>query len=140
LLLLQVAQLPSAVRLARQIQGLQVGRRRLMSQAAAASDLERRRIARDRHDDVIQELAGVSYALESIEDRLDLEVQPVMERARDLLRGSVRDLRSMLTEIYPADLDMVGLPQAIDRLADGLRGDGVTVHVELQEDLAVGPL
>ncbi len=140
LLLLQLAQLPTATRLAGRIQSLQEGRRRLLRQAAAASDLERRRIARDLHDDVIQTLAGASYALESLEERVDGRARPVITQAGAVLQGSVRELRGMLTEIYPADLDILGLPQAVDRLADPLRAQGVQVSVSVPDGLAVGPV
>jgi signal transduction histidine kinase len=139
LLVLQIGQLPPAIRLARRIQGLQVGRRNLLHQAAAASDLERRRIARDLHDDVIQELAGVSYSLEAVEKGVGPADRPVLDRARSVLRSSVRDLRTMLSELYPADLDMVGLPAALDKLADGLRAQGVRVQVDVAKDLSVPP-
>lgn len=137
LVVLQLAQLPPAASLARRVQGLQSGRRRLMRQAAAASDLERRRIARDLHDDVIQELAGVGYSLESIAASVDPSARPVLERGLALVRSNVATLRSMLVEIYPADPDEVGLEAALERLADPLRADGVDVTVAVDDAVAV---
>src|SRR5690606_30698345 len=82
----------------------------------------------------------VSYALESVEARVEDGVRPTMTHAGAVLRESVRDLRGMLTEIYPADLDIMGFAQAIDRLADPLRAQGVEVAVSVPEVLAVGPV
>jgi two-component system, NarL family, sensor kinase len=140
LVALQLAQLPPAVRLARRIQGLQATRRRLLRQAAAASDLERRRIARDLHDEVIQDLAGASYALESLEGRLDAGVRGELERSRGIVRSSVGTLRGMLTELYPADLDSLGLPGAVDRLAAPLRRRGIDVRVVVPDDVPLAPM
>jgi two-component system, NarL family, sensor kinase len=133
LLVLLLVQLPSALRLARSVERGDAAQRRLLSQAVAASDLERRRIARDLHDDVIQDLAGVAYALESAEPRLADDARPLVTRAREILRRDVATLREMLVELYPADLDSVGLPRAIVQLADPLRRDGVDVRVDVPD-------
>ncbi|MCU1431232.1 MAG: histidine kinase [Actinotalea sp.] len=139
LIILQLAQLPSAARLARRVRRLQAGRQRLLSQAAAASDLERRRIARDLHDDVIQGLAGVSYTLESLESAVSRSAQPAFERSREVLRAVIGNLRSMLSEIYPADLEGVGLPAAVGALADRVREQGIEVVVRVDHEPAVDP-
>jgi signal transduction histidine kinase len=133
LLLLLLVQLPSALRLARTVERGDAAKGRLLRQAVAASDLERRRIARDLHDDVIQDLAGVAYALESAEPRLDGDARPLVARARDIVRRDVASLREMLAELYPADLDSLGLPSAIDELAEPLRRAGVEVAVDVPD-------
>jgi two-component system NarL family sensor kinase len=138
LLVFQLAQLPPAARLARRVQNLQRSRARLVRQAAAASDLERRRIARDLHDDVIQGLAGLSYELESLSDRADPGQRDDLARAGRVLRSSVAGLRGMLTEIYPTDLDGLGLPGAVERLAERLRDKGVEVRTDVADDLPLG--
>lgn len=133
LLVLLLVQLPSAIGLARRVQRGQEVRRRLLRQAVAASDLERRRIARDLHDDVIQDLAGVAYALESAESRLPDDARPLVSRARSIVRRDVASLRGMLADLYPADLDSLGLPGAVDQLAEPLRRQGVTVTVDVSD-------
>ena len=128
---LQLAQLVPAVRLARRIQAGQVARRRLLQRAVDASALERRRIARDLHDEVIQDLAGLSYALESEVTHGAPEQNPLFTRALAVLQQNVRSLRAMTTELYPLDLDRLGLPTALDRLADPLRERGIEVTLDL---------
>lgn len=137
LLLLQAAQLPLAIWLSRRIRAHQNVRRRLLRQSIAASDLERRRIARDLHDDVIQDLAGLSYALESVELRSPETVRPTIIQARTILQGNIGMLRGMLTELYPADLSMMGLPQALNRLVDPLREQGMEVSLQVPESFEV---
>ena len=101
---LQMAQLPTAVRLARRIQANRTTGHRLLKHAVEASDLERRRIARDLHDDVIQDLSGLCYALESEELHPGAKDQ-LLTAARDILQRNVGTLRAMTTELYPPDLD-----------------------------------
>jgi len=131
LAVLQLAQLPLAIRLARRIQVHQATRRRLQQFAIEASDLERRRIARDLHDEVIQDLAGLSYALEAEARHGTCAPGTILDRAREILSDNIDTLRGITRDLYPADLDTHGLERALARLADPLieRGIDVTVHV-----------
>lgn len=133
LAVLQLAQLVPAVRLARRIQAGQAARRRLLQRAVDASSVERRRIARDLHDEVIQDLAGLSYALESEVTRGDSEHIPLLSRALTVLQQNVRTLRAMTTELYPLDLDTLGLPVALSRLAEPLREQGAEIELSVPE-------
>ncbi len=134
---LQLAQLPPALRLARGIQEHQVVGNRLLKRAIEASDLERRRIARDLHDEVIQDLSGLGYALESEELHGPAEQKPVFCGARRILQRSVRALRAMTTELYPPDLEQLGLKTSLERLVEPHQERGLTVHLSVPED---GPL
>ena len=134
---LQLAQLPPALRLARGIQQHQVVGNRLLRRAIEASDLERRRIARDLHDEVIQDLSGLGYALEAEERHGPPEQQPVFGGARRILQQSVRALRAMTRELYPPDLEQLGLKTSLERLVEPHQERGLTVNLEVPED---GPL
>ncbi|WP_104191380.1 sensor histidine kinase [Cryobacterium sp. Y82] len=131
---LQLAQLFPAVRLARRIQGHQSIKRRLLQHAIDASDLERQRIARDLHDEVIQDLAGLSYALEAEERHSPPENQALFGQAKAILQKNVRTLRAMTTELYPPDLAELGLPAALTRLAAPLLEHGITVKLHIPPD------
>lgn len=131
---LQLAQLVPAARLARRIQAGRAVRRRLLQRAVDASALERRRIARDLHDDVIQDLAGLSYAMESEITHGHSDQIPLFTRALAVLQQNIATLRAMTTELYTLDLDGLGLPVALSRLADPLREKGIDVRLTLQED------
>ncbi len=63
LVLLQLVQFPLAVRLARQTARARRDRELMLHRSLAASDAERRRIAADLHDGVVQDLAATSIAL-----------------------------------------------------------------------------
>ncbi|TFC93944.1 MULTISPECIES: sensor histidine kinase [Cryobacterium] len=135
LMVLQLAQLPPAIRLARRIQVDQAARRQLLQHAIRASDLERRRIARDLHDEVIQDLAGLSYALEA-EDKHGSDARSALiVRARLILQRNVSTLREMTGELYPPDLERLGLIEGLRRLADPLTEQGIEVGLSLPERL-----
>jgi two-component system NarL family sensor kinase len=138
LAVLQLAQLIPAVRLARRIQADQAVRRRLLQRSLEASDLERRRIARDLHDEVIQDLAGLSYAMEAEEMRSSPGQRALLTQAHLILQDNVKTLRAMTAELYPINLEKLGLPAAMNRLADPLRQAGihVTLRGENAEDLS----
>ena len=131
---LQLAQLIPAIQLARRIQGHQSTKRRLLQHAVDASDLERQRIARDLHDEVIQDLAGLSYALEAEEMHSTPENRALFGQAKAILQKNVRTLRAMTTELYPPDLAELGLPAALTRLAAPLREHGIEVKLHIPPD------
>ena len=131
---LQLAQLFPAVQLARRIQGHQSTKRRLLQHAIDASDLERQRIARDLHDEVIQDLAGLSYALEAEERHSTPENRALFGQAKAILQKNVRTLRAMTSELYPPDLAELGLPAALTRLAAPLLEHGIEVKLHIPPD------
>src|SRR5438309_2294060 len=118
LLLLYLVQVPLAWSMARGLRQGQEERERLLQRAIDASDSERRRIARDLHDGVVQSLAGVSYSLAAAADRIDsgpdgAAVGAGLRQAAADTRRSMRDLRSLIIEIAPPNLHDEGLHSAV---------------------------
>lgn len=132
---LQLAQLFPAVRLVRRIQGHQASKHALMQYAIEASDQERRQIASELHDDVIQDLSGLAYALESEERQGPPDLRPVFSNARLMLQETVRTLRAMTHELYPPNLDRLGLKAALTQLAAPLLAKGIALTMEFPEQL-----
>lgn len=143
LLLLLVAQLPVSVQLLRRVSQADAERSRLLAKALTASERERRAIARDLHDGVVQDLAGAGYALAAV--RADLPpgtgtvAGGMLDRVSEVLRGAVGSLRTMMVDIYPPDLTEDGLPQAVELLAGRLRREGITVGTTVDVRAALGP-
>jgi two-component system NarL family sensor kinase len=131
LAVLQLTQLVPAVRLARRIQVHQAARTELLRCAIEASDQERRQIASELHDEVIQDLSGLAYALESEERRGPLELQPVFTNARTMLQENIRTLRAMTSELYPPDLEELGLNASLMRLEAPLVERGISLTVDI---------
>jgi signal transduction histidine kinase len=91
---------------------------RLRSSLAAA-DAERRRWARELHDETLQSLGGVRIGLSSALRRDDLPVaQDAMREAVAQIEREIENLRAIITELRPAALDELGLRAAIEGLLD----------------------
>ena len=81
---------------------------RLRSSLAAA-DAERRRWARELHDETLQGLGGLRVLLSSARRRNDLEqAQTAMDEAVEHIEREIASLRSIITELRPAALDELG--------------------------------
>lgn len=128
LVLLWLATLPLAWRLARRLQQRQLEREALLQRAIDAQDTERRRIAGALHDDVVQDLAGLGFSLSAAAARND---SPELEEAADQTRQTMRKLRSALVDIYPPSLQRAGLQAAIDDLTSALSAQGTQVEVDV---------
>ncbi|UJA20342.1 sensor histidine kinase [Thermoleophilia bacterium SCSIO 60948] len=138
LLLLAALQVPLAFSLARRLRRGRDEREALLARALDASNTERRRIAQDLHDGVVQDLAGVSYGLSAAADRARNGGDPecsAMDRAARQTRQSLRELRTLLVDIYPPDLHRAGLEAAMADLAATLRTRSVETELVVDPDL-----
>ena len=123
-----------AVRMARRISADLAVRQDLLQRSVDAGDVERRRIAAQLHDGTVQDLAGLSYTLAGLSARAssrgDTAQAGQLSDAATQSRDAVRGLRSLLVDIYPANLDRTGLAAAIADLAAPLETHAtVTVAV-----------
>ncbi|MDQ1749877.1 MAG: two-component system, NarL family, sensor kinase, partial [Pseudonocardiales bacterium] len=136
LLILLVTQLPISVWLIRRLGRAQSERSRLMRSALAASDRERRRVARDLHDGVVQDLASAGYAMGALSRTLPADAAPGSRHLADtvgsVVQRAIISLRTLIVDIYPPDLNAVGLSAAVQDLAVKLQmTSGVDVTVEV---------
>jgi signal transduction histidine kinase len=143
LLALQVLQLPLALRLVRRVQLGQREKEVLQRRAIEASDHERRRIARDLHDGLVQSLVGVSFTLAGTADRVRAAGQPQtagqIADAAAITRAGVSDLRSLITDIYPPSLEALGLRASITELLATAEKRGFQTSMDIPADPPVAP-
>ncbi|MCW3069240.1 MAG: two-component sensor histidine kinase [Solirubrobacterales bacterium] len=139
LIVLQMIQLPLARSLARRVARVHRERAELLKRALDASELERRRIAADLHDGTVQELIAASYGLSAARERVGPEGEAAeeLERAEASCRAAVRELRSLLVEIYPPRLGAAGLAAALEDLITPLEQKGIQASVEVRTDLRI---
>lgn len=132
LLLLAMIQLPLAWGLARRVRKGQQERSDLLQRAVDASDQERRRIAGDLHDGVVQNLAGVAYSLAAARAEAPPGLEPTLDESAAETRRAIRELRSLLVEIYPPELQREGLEAAISDLLARCSARGLEAELEVE--------
>ncbi len=126
---LTLCQLPLVWGLVRRLRRAARDRETLLRQAIDASTEERRRIAADVHDGIVQGLAGASFTIAGAVDHIDdaglaAEAGELRDAAEGI-RDSIRGLRSMLVEVYPPSIATEGLLPALADLAAPLRARGI---------------
>ena len=140
--LLWLAQAPLAWSLARRLRSGQRDRERLLRRAIETSNLERRRIAADLHDGVVQHLAGTAYSLaaaaETSRNVASDETQGALTEGINNVRHVIRQLRSLIVEIHPPNLRSEGLRAAITDLTAQLGTRGIKTTLEIDSDVAIG--
>jgi signal transduction histidine kinase len=100
----------------------------------AAQEEERKRMARELHDQTGQALVSIQLALKPLEARAGAEaVEPV----RELVADALADVRRLAVQLRPSLLDDFGLVAALERLGESLRDQGGPA-VELETDLSEG--
>jgi two-component system NarL family sensor kinase len=137
LVVLVLFQVPLAWSMARRLQRGHREREQLLTSAIDASTQERRRIAADLHDGVVQDLAGVAFGLAPLSAdarrRGDEAQAAVLREATGTLRQGVRDLRTLLLEIHPPNLESAGISVALSDLLSPLQADGIATSLEVEE-------
>jgi two-component system, NarL family, sensor histidine kinase DevS len=111
-------------------QSVQADRLRSSLEAAEA---ERRRWARELHDETLQSLGGVRVLLSSALRRDDFpHAREVMREAIEHIEREIANLRAIISELRPAALDELGLETAIEALVDRHRHQsGFQIEAEL---------
>jgi signal transduction histidine kinase len=105
--------------------------RRLLS----ATEEERRRLARELHDEISQLLTVIQLSL----DRVNVD-SAEMARARSLLSRTQDEIHRIIYALRPSLLDDLGLSAAIESYAEEhLSRAGLNVSLEIEENLRARP-
>ena len=101
--------------------------------AMAAADQERRRWARELHDETLQGLGGLKVLLSSVLQRDDPERNvAAMREAIEEIETAIGNLRAIITDLRPAALDDLGLRAALNALIERRGQDDLEIASELQ--------
>jgi signal transduction histidine kinase len=101
-----------------------------------AQELERRRLARELHDETGQALTSILLGLKGLEDRMDdTDSRAAAEELRGLVVSTLQDVRRLAVELRPSALDDFGLVAALERLTDSF-SEQTGISVDFQTALA----
>jgi len=92
--------------------------RRLVHQCITAQESERRRLAGEIHDGVVQSLVGISYRLQALEKKMPSGVDDGFRKnlklLEDQLTCDINEIRSMLAGLRPPTLNGTSLFGSLD--------------------------
>ncbi|MDQ2692664.1 MAG: ATP-binding cassette domain-containing protein [Chloroflexota bacterium] len=115
---------------------LQATQRRLITER----EDERKALARELHDQIIQDMLSFNYRLEEVENA---EQSPALQRELSSIRQGVRtmvgELRQMCSDLRPPSIEHHGLSAAIDSLAHEW-AERNNIQLQLEIDPALGRL
>ncbi len=105
-----------------------------LRRVVAAQELERRRLARELHDETGQALTSILLGLRSVEEASSPEeAHQAAASLRELVVATLQDVRRLAVELRPKALDDFGLVPAVERLLQTYEGDtGISIDFEAQ--------
>lgn len=105
--------------------------------ALAAQESERRRLARELHDEIGQTLTGVLLQLDALQRSAPDALQTSIAEAQSAARAGVEDMREIARGLRPQALDEFGLRSALISLATEVSDrSGLRVRPKLEDRLA----
>ncbi len=112
----------------------------LAGRLITAQEAERSRIARDLHDDVCQEAAGMSVFISNLKHRRgqiqDPETQKALTSLQDRTVSLAESLRRLSHDLHPSTLEHVGLVAALEaQCLEVERQHDIQVSLSAGEDL-----
>jgi len=124
----------NAIELERLVDSRTAELRRLSGRLMTMQDEERRRIAREIHDGLGQELAAAKMILDGIIAKDSAPaVQHASIEASQLIDRAIQQVRSISHLLHPPLLDEVGLVSALRWFLEGLsERSGITVRLEVE--------
>ena len=111
----------------------------LLDKVIVAQEEERRRVARELHDDTCQSLAALSIRLEEVEEGLPPTAEEARQQMAELksqIRAALAGVRTIALNLRPSILDDLGLVMALDWYAkEQLSRRGLEVRLDLDRDM-----
>ncbi|MGH3018502.1 MAG: GAF domain-containing protein, partial [Gaiellaceae bacterium] len=103
-----------------------------LRRVVAGQELERRRLARELHDETGQALTSILLGLKAVEEaQSEAQLRAAGAELRELIVATLQDVRDLAVHIRPKALDDFGLLAAVERLARTIsEATGIAVDVE----------
>ena len=126
------------VRLWDELQGKERLRAELLAKAIQAQEDERRRIARELHDETGQSLNAMVFGLKAAEAALSTnpaQAREVVARLKSAVSDTVRELQTIIYDLRPSLLDDLGLTPALRWYAESrLESEGMQVVWNINDE------
>jgi PAS domain S-box-containing protein len=131
--LLEQSMRESATELERMVDERTAALRHLSSRLMTTQDDERRRIARELHDGLGQELVAIKLMLEGISRQDPALLESQISETSGMIDHATQQIRSLSHLLHPPLLDEVGLLSALRWYLDGLsKRSGIETVLEMQ--------
>ncbi|MEW5959477.1 MAG: cache domain-containing protein, partial [Chloroflexota bacterium] len=115
-----------------QIRKYRAGVRQYVADITRTQEEERKRIARELHDDTVQSLIAINQRLELLKETLDQphEVRPRLAEVKTMVTGAIASVRQFSRDLRPLTLEDLGLTTAMKYLVNQLaQSEGIDVHL-----------
>lgn len=123
-------------RLWKELEAKERVRAELLAQAIRAQEEERKRIARELHDQTGQSLNALVFGLKTAEATLETDAARAREavaRLKSAAADAVRELQGTIYDLRPSVLDDLGLIPALRWFAEShMQANGITVSLEVR--------
>ena len=124
-----------------QIRKYRAGVRQYVADITRTQEEERKRIARELHDDTVQSLIAMGQRIELVKEMLDNsdEARTRLGEVRAMVTGAIASVRQFSRDLRPLTLEDLGLTAAMQYLVNQLaQSEGIEVNLEVEgkiEDL-----
>ncbi len=105
-----------------------------LRRVVAGQEIERRRLARELHDETGQALTSILLGLRAVEEAQSGEqTREAAAQLRELVVDTLQDVRRLAVQLRPKALDDFGLVAALERLVETLsEATGIGIELEAQ--------
>ncbi|MGZ5399618.1 MAG: sensor histidine kinase, partial [Nocardioides sp.] len=128
----------AGLQLVGRVQASRRERIKLLTTSLIAVDHERRRLAHDLHDGIVQDLAAMRYVLKGVihvvPDGLPDDPRGRLERVSDVLEEELHSLRSVLRDLVPTETLGSPLPELLATMLERLVRAPVTWSLEVDPE------
>lgn len=115
------------------LERLEAERRESTRRALASQEGERRRVARELHDEVGQTFTAIMLQIESLASHAPAALNAELDELRETARTGATDVRRIAVRLRPQVLDDLGLHSALAALASAFAEQtGIVVERELE--------